>query len=126
MGEAASTKIAELFQAHRYRDYLHLHGLAVEAADAAAELLHRRMRQELNIAGQDAHTAQGLARQEYRGSRYSFGYPSCPDLEDQGKLFGLLKPDQIGVTLTDSAQMVPEQSVSAFIVHHPAAKYFAV
>ena len=100
--------------------------LSVETADAAAEVLHRIMRRELGIAGQDAETAQGLARQEYRGSRYSFGYPSCPELEGQRKLFALLDPSRIGVSLTDNAQMVPEQSVSAFVVHHPAAKYFAV
>ena len=126
VGAQAPVRIAELFQANRYRDYLHLHGLSVETADAAAEVLHRIMRRELDIAGQDAETAQGLARQEYRGSRYSFGYPACPELEDQRKLFALLDPSRIGVSLTDNAQMVPEQSVSAFVVHHPAAKYFAV
>ena len=126
VGPEAGEKIAALFEGHRYRDYLHLHGLAVEAADAAAELLHRQMRVELGIAGEDAADAMGLARQQYRGSRYSFGYPACPVLEDQHKLFELLQPEVIGVNLTDSAQMVPEQSVSAFVVHHPGAKYFAV
>ncbi len=126
VGEEAPRRIAELFEANRYRDYLHLHGLSVEAADAAAEVLHRFMRRELGIADQDGATAMELARQAYRGSRYSFGYPACPELEDQHKLFSLLDPGRIGVSLTDNAQMVPEQSVSAFVVHHPAAKYFTV
>ena len=126
VGHEAPARIAELFEANRYRDYLHLHGLSVETADAAAEVLHRLMRRELGIAGEDSDTAKGLARQEYRGSRYSFGYPACPELEDQHKLFALLEPHRIGVSLTDNAQMVPEQSVSAFVVHHPAAKYFSV
>ncbi len=126
VGAEVSARIAELFAAHRYREYLHLHGLAVEAAEASAELMHRLMREELGIAAADATSAEGFFRQQYRGSRYSFGYPACPELEDQRGLFRLLDPARVGVSLTEGAQMVPEQSVSAFVVHHPAAKYFAV
>jgi 5-methyltetrahydrofolate--homocysteine methyltransferase len=124
IGDEASRRCAALFESHRYRDYLHLHGLAVESAEAAAEAVHRHIRRELGIAGDDAQRAEDLAQQRYRGSRYSFGYPACPELEEQRKLFALLEPERIGVTLTESAQMVPEQSVSAFVVHHPSAKYF--
>jgi 5-methyltetrahydrofolate--homocysteine methyltransferase len=125
IGAEATRRSAELFAAHRYRDYLHLHGLSVECAEACAEHVHRTMRRELGIAGDDAASPEGFFRQEYRGSRYSFGYPACPDLESQRPLFSLLAPERIGVTLTENAQMEPEQSVSAFVVHHPAAKYFA-
>ena len=126
VGQQAAARVAQLFEEHRYRDYLHLHGLAVEAAEAAAEYVHRLMRQQLGIHQQDAPQAEGLFRQQYRGSRYSFGYPSSPDLEDQRALFELLQPERIDVSLTEQCQMVPEQSVSAFVVHHPAAKYFTV
>jgi 5-methyltetrahydrofolate--homocysteine methyltransferase len=126
IGGEASRRAAELFEAHRYRDYLHFHGLAVETAEATGEHVHRLMRRELGIDGEDASSPEGFFRQEYRGSRYSFGYPACPDLESQFRLLELLEAERIGVTLTEGAQMVPEQSVSAFVVHHPAAKYFAV
>ncbi|HEX2028279.1 MAG TPA: methionine synthase [Nitriliruptorales bacterium] len=115
----------ELFAADRYQDYLFAHGFGVEMAEALAELWHQRIRQELGIAGDDAGTKQGLFRQEYRGSRYSFGYAACPNLEDQGKLFRLVDPGTIGVTLTDEWMLDPEQSTSAIIVHHPEAKYFS-
>jgi 5-methyltetrahydrofolate--homocysteine methyltransferase len=124
IGPEATRRTAELFASHHYRDYLHLHGLAVECAEASAEHVHRVIRRELGIDADDSPTAEGFFRQEYRGSRYSFGYPACPDLEQQRTLFKLLDPARIGVTLTENAQMEPEQSVSAFVVHHPAAKYF--
>jgi len=124
VGPAAQEKIQELFAKDAYRDYLHWHGLAVETAEATAEWLHRRMRIELDILEGDRDGAQAMVRQGYRGSRYSFGYPACPDLESQGPLFELLTPDRIGVSLTEGWQMVPEQSVSAIVVHHPAARYF--
>lgn len=126
VGAAASDRTRELFQSHRYLDYLRLHGLSVETAEAAAELLHSKMRQEMGLPQRDAKDIKGLLRQGYQGARYSFGYPACPRLEDQQQLFNLLEPDAIGVSLTDSWQMEPEQTVSAFVVHHPAAKYFAV
>ena len=124
IGNRASEKIAELYKADRYTDYLHLNGLAVETAEAAAEWLHGEMRDELGISAEDASGEQAMVRQGYRGSRYSFGYPACPNLEDQGLLFKLLDPARIGIELTESFQMVPEHSVSAIVVHHPQAKYF--
>jgi 5-methyltetrahydrofolate--homocysteine methyltransferase len=97
----------------------------VETAEALAELQHKRMREELGIAGDDAPRIGDLFHQKYRGSRYSFGYPACPHMEDQTKLFALLKPEEaIGVKLTTGYMLDPEQSTSAIVVHHPAAKYF--
>jgi 5-methyltetrahydrofolate--homocysteine methyltransferase len=99
----------------------------VETAEALAEYFHKIVRQELGIAGDDAARINDLFHQKYRGSRYSFGYPACPNLEDQTKLFALLKPEQnIGVHLTPGFHMEPEQSTSAIVVHHPQAKYFVV
>ncbi|MGH3440769.1 MAG: methionine synthase [Nitriliruptorales bacterium] len=114
----------ELFQDDRYQDYLFAHGFGVEMAEALAELWHARVREELGFSDEDAATKQGLFRQEYRGSRYSFGYAACPDLEDQEKLFRLVDPSDIGVRLTDEYMLDPEQSTSAIISHHPEAKYF--
>ncbi len=124
VGPSASLREKELFEAGHYRDYLHLHGFSVEIAEAAAEWLHARMREELGIAGGDQTGVEAMVRQGYRGSRYSFGYPACPDLEQQRPLFTLLQPERIGITLSESCQMEPEQSVSAIVVHHPEAKYF--
>jgi 5-methyltetrahydrofolate--homocysteine methyltransferase len=106
---------------------LYLHGLSVETAEALAELFPKQVREELGIAGEDATRVGDLFHQKYRGSRYSFGYPACPNLEDQTKLFALLKPEEnIGVRLTSGFHMEPEQSTSAIIVHHSQAKYFVV
>ncbi|HJU02219.1 MAG TPA: methionine synthase [Actinomycetes bacterium] len=124
MGLAASEATARLFADNRYREYLELHGVTVEMAEALAEYWHQRVRQELGIAGDDAADIEDLFDQGYRGSRYSFGYPACPDLEEQTKLFELLKPERIGVELSEEFQLHPEQSTSAIIVHHPEAKYF--
>ena len=124
MGLAASEATAKLFADNRYREYLELHGVTVEMAEALAEYWHQRVRQELGIAGDDAADMEDLFDQGYRGSRYSFGYPACPDLEEQTKLFELLKPERIGVELSEEFQLHPEQSTSAIIVHHPEAKYF--
>ena len=124
MGLAASQATARLFADNRYREYLELHGVTVEMAEALAEYWHQRVRQELGIAGDDAADLEDLFDQGYRGSRYSFGYPACPDLEEQTKLFELLKPERIGVELSEEFQLHPEQSTSAIIVHHPEAKYF--
>ncbi len=93
-------------------------------AEALAEYWHKRVRQELGIAGEDAERLEELFDQGYRGSRYSFGYPACPDLEEQSKIFELLRPERIGVELSEEFQLHPEQSTSAIIVHHPEAKYF--
>ena len=124
MGLAASEATAKLFADNRYREYLELHGVTVEMAEALAEYWHQRVREELGIAGDDAADMEDLFDQGYRGSRYSFGYPACPDLEEQTKLFELLKPERIGVELSEEFQLHPEQSTSAIIVHHPEAKYF--
>ncbi|MGD9588015.1 MAG: methionine synthase [Pyrinomonadaceae bacterium] len=126
MGRRASEHSAKLFAADNYQDYLLFHGLSVESAEALAEMWHKRVREELGIAGSDAPELTKLFHQGYQGSRFSFGYPACPNLEDQTKLFELLDPSRIDVELTEEFQLDPEQSTSAIIVHHPEAKYFNV
>jgi 5-methyltetrahydrofolate--homocysteine methyltransferase len=126
MGARATELCQEFFQGDRYDDYLHFYGLGVEAAEGLAELWHKRVRRELDIAHTDATDIKGLFRQRYQGSRYSFGYPACPRLEDQQAIFQLLGPERIGVSLTEGFQLVPEQSTSAIIVHHMDAKYFNI
>jgi 5-methyltetrahydrofolate--homocysteine methyltransferase len=126
VGDKASAREKELFKSDDYREYLYLHGLSVETAEALAEYFHRHIRGELGIVGDDSAELQGLFQQKYRGSRYSFGYPACPNLEDQRQLFELLAPERIGVVLNEDFQLEPEQSTSAIIVHHPAAKYFNI
>jgi 5-methyltetrahydrofolate--homocysteine methyltransferase len=125
VGAGASQLTKELFDKGDYTRYLYLHGLSVETAEALAEYHHKTMREELGIAGEDAPRINDLFHQKYRGSRYSFGYPACPNLEDQTKIFALLHPEEaIGVRLTTGFQLEPEQSTSAIVVHHPQAKYF--
>jgi 5-methyltetrahydrofolate--homocysteine methyltransferase len=124
MGQRISEVAAGLFAEDRYQDYLYAHGFGVEMAEALAELWHRRIRQELGIADEDGPTPHDWFRQGYRGSRFSFGYPACPDLEDQAKLFQLVDPSPIGVSLTDEFMLHPEQSTSAIVLHHPEAGYF--
>jgi 5-methyltetrahydrofolate--homocysteine methyltransferase len=127
VGDRASHETQRLFERGEYTKYLYLHGLSVETAEALAEYLHKRMREDLGIAGEDSQRISDLFHQKYRGSRYSFGYPACPNLEDQTKLFALLHPEEaIGVRLTTGYQLDPEQSTSAILVHHPNAKYFVV
>jgi 5-methyltetrahydrofolate--homocysteine methyltransferase len=126
VGRRASQYSQELFKSDNYSDYLYFHGLSVETAEALAEFWHKRIRQELGIAGEDAPEVSKLFHQQYQGSRYSVGYPACPDLEDQQKLFELLDPSRIEVELTEEFQLEPEQSTSAIIVHHPEAKYFNI
>jgi 5-methyltetrahydrofolate--homocysteine methyltransferase len=126
VGEKADKEALRLYKSNAYKDYLLFHGLSVEAAEALAEYVHLRIRKELNIAEEDGKTIEDFVVQQYRGSRYSFGYPACPDLAENRKLFELLKPERIGIILTEEDQMVPEQTTSAFIVHHPQAKYFNV
>jgi 5-methyltetrahydrofolate--homocysteine methyltransferase len=126
MGRRASLYSQELFKADNYAEYLYFHGLSVEGAEALAELWHKRIREELCIAGKDAKELTKLFHQGYQGSRYSFGYPACPRLEDQTKLFELLDPSRIDVELTEEFQLDPEQSTSAIIVHHEEAKYFSI
>ncbi|MFZ0958142.1 MAG: methionine synthase [Candidatus Sulfotelmatobacter sp.] len=127
IGPKASIETQHLFEGGEYTRYLYLHGLSVETAEALAEFHHKKMREELGIAGQDSPHIRDLFHQKYRGSRYSFGYPACPNLEDQTKLFALLKPvENVGVRLTSGFLLEPEQSTSAIVVHHPGAKYFVV
>ncbi|HYJ46344.1 MAG TPA: methionine synthase, partial [Pyrinomonadaceae bacterium] len=126
MGKRASQYSQELFKADNYTDYLFFHGLSVEAAEALAELWHKRIREELGIAARDSANLNKLFHQGYQGSRFSFGYPACPNLEDQVKLFELLEPARIDVELTEEFQLDPEQSTSAIIVHHEEAKYFSI
>ena len=124
MGRRVSEREQELFAGNEYHDYLLLHGLGVETVEALAELWHRRIREEWGFAHEDGPTLAGLFRQQYRGSRYSWGYPACPDLDDQAKVAELLEIERIGVELTEEFHLVPEQSTSAIIVPHPDAKYF--
>ncbi len=126
IGSAASPRIQEIYKANQYTDYLYLHGLSVETAEGLAEYWHKRMREELGIADQEAKDVKGLFQQQYHGGRFSFGYPACPNLEDQRMMFALLDPKRIGVELSEEFQLHPEQSTSAIIVHHPAAKYFSI
>jgi len=126
MGSAVSEATAQLFADDRYQEYLKLHGLGVEMAEALAELWHRRVREEWGFAGEDGPTLTGLFRQQYRGGRYSWGYPACPDLEDNAKVAELLEADRIDVHVGEDTewQYQPEQTTSAIICHHPKAKYF--
>jgi 5-methyltetrahydrofolate--homocysteine methyltransferase len=124
MGQSVSDATAKLFAANEYREYLELHGLSVQLTEALAEHWHARIREELGFASEDAAEIDAILDQGYRGSRYSFGYPACPDLEQQLQLCALLEPERIGVELSEEFQLHPEQSTSAIIVHHPEAKYF--
>ncbi|GFE06407.1 methionine synthase [Streptomyces caniferus] len=124
VGSKIGGATAELFAANSYRDYLELHGLSVQLAEALAEYWHARVRSELAIGSGDPATLDGMLRTEYQGCRYSFGYPACPDLEDRAKIAVLLRPERIGVELSEEFQLHPEQSTDAIVVHHPEAGYF--
>ena len=126
MGPRISAATGELFAKNAYRDYLELHGLSVQLTEALAEYWHARVRGELGIGGSDPGDLDGFFRVDYRGARYSFGYPACPDLADRAKVVRLLRPDRIGVELSEEMQLHPEQSTDAIVVHHPEAKYFSV
>jgi 5-methyltetrahydrofolate--homocysteine methyltransferase len=126
VGQRASDVAREWFAADRYNDYVRLHGLGVELAEALAEYVHKRVRAELGFAHQDARERHELLKQGYRGSRYSFGYPACPNLADQRQLLALLDASRIGVELSGEDQLWPEQSTSAIVLHHPQARYFNV
>ncbi len=125
VGTRISRATAELFAKDAYRDYLELHGLSVQLTEALAEYWHGRVRAELGLAGFDPPGLDGILKVGYRGCRYSFGYPACPDLEDRAKVVRLLRPERIGVTLSEEFQLAPEQSTDALIAHHPEAKYFS-
>jgi 5-methyltetrahydrofolate--homocysteine methyltransferase len=126
MGSRVSEVTAELFAADRYQEYLLVHGLGTEMTEALAELWHRRVREEWGFAAEDGPSVQGLFRQQYRGGRYSFGYPACPDLEDNAKISELLDAERLGIVCNEESgwQYQPEQTTSALICHHPRAKYF--
>src|SRR5215831_7378998 len=125
VGAKISEATAELFAKNAYRDYLELHGLSVQLAEALAEYWHSRVRDELGIGGEDPADLDGILKVRYRGCRYAFGYPACPDLEDRAKVMRLLDPARIGVTLSEEFQLAPEQSTDALITHHPEASYFS-
>jgi 5-methyltetrahydrofolate--homocysteine methyltransferase len=124
MGSKVAQATAQMFAADAYRDYLELHGLSVQLTEALAEMWHARVREELGFGDEDSPELADILRQRHRGSRYSFGYPACPDLEDRAKLVELLEPERIGVSLSEELQLHPEQSTDALVVHHPEAKYF--
>ncbi|RBM23885.1 methionine synthase [Streptomyces sp. PT12] len=124
IGPRVSEATAELFAADSYRDYLELHGLSVQLAEALAEYWHARVRADLGIGGNDPAGLDGMFRTEYQGCRYSLGYPACPDLEDRAKIAELLGSERIGVTLSEEFQLHPEQSTDAIVLHHPEANYF--
>ncbi|MFB9607347.1 vitamin B12 dependent-methionine synthase activation domain-containing protein, partial [Streptomyces roseofulvus] len=124
VGSRIGEETARLFAADAYRDYLELHGLSVQLAEALAEYWHARVRREWGIGGADPAGLDGMLRTEYQGCRYSLGYPACPDLEDRAKIAALLRPERIGVHLSEEFQLHPEQSTDAIVVHHPEASYF--
>ncbi|MBP1158731.1 MULTISPECIES: methionine synthase [Rhodococcus] len=132
MGQPIADFANELFAANSYRDYLEVHGIGVQLTEALAEYWHRRVREELvlagghNLAEQDPDDVEDFFKLGYRGARYSFGYGACPDLEDRAKMVALLEPERIGVVLSEELQLHPEQSTDAFVLHHPEAKYFNV
>jgi len=126
VGQQASDTARLWFEADRYQDYLALHGLSVEMAEAMAEYTHKRIRAELGFGAEDAREIEKLLSQGYRGSRYSFGYPACPELADQEVILRLLGAERIGITLSDEWQLHPEQSTSALVVVNSKAKYFTV
>lgn len=126
MGERISEVTGELYAQNKFREYLELHGLSVQLTEALAEYWHQRVRDELGFSEEDPEEVESLFKLEYRGARYSFGYPACPELEDRVKLIELLKPESVGVVLSEELQLHPEQSTDAMILHHPEAKYFSV
>ncbi|MFD9790723.1 methionine synthase [Streptomyces sp. NPDC059070] len=124
VGSKIGEATAELFEANSYRDYLELHGLSVQLAEALAEYWHARVRGELGFGGEDPAEVQDMFDLKYRGARFSLGYGACPDLEDRAKIAELLRPERIGVHLSEEFQLHPEQSTDAIVIHHPEAKYF--
>lgn len=126
VGDRATEMAEALRKENKYQDYLYLHGFGVETAEALAEMWHKRIRQELGFGSEDDADMRKIFQQHYRGSRYSFGYPACPNLEDRTKIVELLAPDAINVVLSENYMLVPEQSTDAIVAHHPQAKYFDV
>ncbi|MFC7310576.1 vitamin B12 dependent-methionine synthase activation domain-containing protein, partial [Streptomyces monticola] len=124
VGSRIGEATAELFESNSYRDYLELHGLSVQLAEALAEYWHARVRGELGFAGEDPSAMEDMFALRYRGARFSLGYGACPNLEDRAKIAALLEPERIGVELSEEFQLHPEQSTDAIVIHHPEAKYF--
>jgi 5-methyltetrahydrofolate--homocysteine methyltransferase len=124
VGSKISQATAELFAKNAYRDYLELHGLSVQLTEALAEYWHARIRSEIGFGAEDPDDLSDFFKVKFRGCRYAAGYPACPDLEDRAKIVRLLKPERIGVILSEEFQLVPEQATDALIVHHPDASYF--
>lgn len=124
VGSRIGEETAKLFESNSYRDYLELHGLSVQLAEALAEYWHARVRSELGFSGEDPAEMEDMFALKYRGARFSLGYGACPDLEDRAKIAQLLEPERIGVHLSEEFQLHPEQSTDAIVIHHPEAKYF--
>ncbi|NJL87494.1 MAG: methionine synthase, partial [Leptolyngbyaceae cyanobacterium SM1_1_3] len=125
VGEVATRFAQKLFAADQYTDYLYYHGLAVQTAEALAEWTHTRIRRELGYGDLEPETLRDILQQRYQGSRYSFGYPACPNIQDQFMQLDLLQGDRIGLHMDESEQLYPEQSTTAIVAYHPAAKYFS-
>jgi 5-methyltetrahydrofolate--homocysteine methyltransferase len=126
VGSRIDEHTAKLFAGDKYREYMELHGLAVQFTESLAEFWHARVREELGFADEDPESVEGMFKLDYRGARFSLGYPACPEMEDRRKVVELLKPERIGVELSEELQLHPEQSTDAFVFHHPEAKYFSV
>ncbi|HQG70034.1 MAG TPA: vitamin B12 dependent-methionine synthase activation domain-containing protein, partial [Rhodoglobus sp.] len=125
-GSAVDAFTAQMFAENKYRDYLELNGLTMQLTEALAEYWHSRVRAELGFAAEDPTDIAGMFKLNYRGARFSLGYPACPDMEDRRKVVELLKPERMGVELSEELQLHPEQSTDAFVFHHPEARYFSV
>jgi 5-methyltetrahydrofolate--homocysteine methyltransferase len=126
VGEIATEYAQKLFQADNYTEYLYYHGMAVQMAEALAEWTHARIRHELGFASEESSSIRDILQQRYRGSRYSFGYPACPNIADQFKQLDLLDTKRIKMYMDESEQLYPEQSTTAIITYHPVARYFSV
>ena len=126
VGAEVDKHTAKLFEANAYREYMELHGLAMQLTEALAEFWHARIRAELGFAEEDPKEIEGFFDLKYRGARFSLGYPACPDMEDRRKIMQLLQPERVGIELSDELMLNPEQSTDAFVFHHPEAKYFSV
>jgi 5-methyltetrahydrofolate--homocysteine methyltransferase len=125
VGEIATEYAQKLFKADNYTEYLYYHGMAVQMAEALAEWTHARIRRELGFAAEDANNIRDILQQRYRGSRYSFGYPACPNIQDQYKQLDLLDTKRIDMYMDESEQLYPEQSTTAIISYHPVSRYFS-
>jgi 5-methyltetrahydrofolate--homocysteine methyltransferase len=125
VGEVATEFARKLFESNQYTDYLYFHGLAVQVAEALAEWVHVRIRRELGYGDREPDNIRDILAQRYQGSRYSFGYPACPNIQDQYKQLDLLGAERIGLHMDESEQLYPEQSTTAIVVYHPTAKYFS-